>query len=863
MSWTPLQKKIFVLVVGLFSLVYVLTLFSVYSAAYNQAEREFNTRLNVGQNVFLNELTVTKANFDSNVETIAKDWALRSAVGQGVDGDSIVSIMANHSSRIDADAALIVDNEFRSVAGFSKDQRAIFQLENLDLQQQDKEMAWLTLLNDEVFLLSAEPILAPSRIGWLIMAKKLDADFLERIKHLISLDINLLVISDTKRVNPLSTMDSEKRGQYWLNKQSSEFSESTSLRQTKADIVQVDGEELIVLPFVLTTYGEYKFVLVLQDSFSESLKSFNTFLLELVPFFVVGVLLAIVGSYYIARSISRPVGRLLEAAKRIASGHYTEQIRVSEKSELSELATEFTHMQEAVMEREIKIKEQAEEIKQANKSKFEVVIANKQKQMAEEATRAKSRFLANVSHEIRTPLNALIGYSEMLSDQKASEDQQATAVKAINNSGRHLLSIVNDVLDVSKIEADKLELEHIDINLSELLNEVKSSMQGLAGEKGIKFALYMHYPLPAEFNSDPTRLRQILFNLCNNALKFTESGEVALSVYLNQIGRQLQFDIQDTGLGMTQDQQEKLFTAFSQADQSTSRKYGGTGLGLYICKELVELLGGHIQVSSEQGIGSTFSVFIPWEKAQNSDMLTDVPAPSLGQGKPQAAESDVPTLQGHILCADDNYDNRVLLEYLLGKTGAKLSFVENGKQAVESALSSPFDLILMDMQMPEMDGLEATSILKKAEFNQPIVMLTANVDEASKAQVYAAGADGHIGKPFDTQDFYRSVQDYLNKSDAHVSEGQTSPDFDMLVANYRTGLNNRLSRILTAYQQPDWDSLKHELHQLKGSAGNFGFSQLSELSAEIESHLHKNEHHLIDDKIATLESRITRAMTTH
>ncbi len=855
MSWTPLQKKIFVLVVGLFSIVFLLTLFSVYSAAYNQAEREFNTRLNVGQNVFLNELTVTKANFESNVETITKDWALRSAVGQGVDGDSIVSILSNHSSRIDADAALIVDNEFQSVALYSKDRQVVFQLENLNLQQQDKEMAWLSLVNDEVFLLSAEPILAPSKIGWLIMAKKLDADFLERIKNLISLDINLLVISDKKRVNPLSTMESEKRGQYWLNKQSSEFSADETNLQTKADIVQVDGEELIVLPFVLTTYGEYTFVLVLQDSFSESLKSFNTFLLELVPFFVVGILLAIVGSYYIARSISRPVGRLLEAAKRIASGHYTEQIRVSEKSELSELASEFTHMQEAVMEREIKIKEQAEEIKQANKSKFEVVIANKQKQMAEEATRAKSRFLANVSHEIRTPLNALIGYSEMLSDDKASEDQQATAVKAINNSGRHLLSIVNDVLDVSKIEADKLELEHIDINLSELLNEVKSSMQGLAAEKGIRFELYRHYPLPAEFNSDPTRLRQILFNLCNNALKFTDSGEVGLSVFLNQFGRQLQFDIRDTGLGMTQDQQQKLFSAFSQADQSTSRKYGGTGLGLYICKELVELLGGHISVSSEQGVGSTFSVFIPWEKANNTSMLNGEPTSEFQSSAHKTRESDIPCLSAKILCADDNQDNRVLLEYLLGKTGAELFFVENGKQAVESALANPFDLILMDMQMPEMDGLEATSILKKAGFSKPIVMLTANVDEASKAQVYAAGADGHIGKPFDTAVFYRSVQDYLDEPDLH--EGPNSSDFDALVANYKIGLKDRLTRILSAYKQPDWGSLKQELHQLKGSAGNFGFNQLSELSAEIEQHLSRNEYHLLEDKIAFLESSIT------
>lgn len=764
MSWTPLQKKIFVLVVGLFSLVYTLTLFSIYSAAYNQAEREFNTRLNVGRNVFLNELTVTKANFDSNVKTIAKDWALRSAIGKGVDQDSIISIMANHSGRIDADAALIVNNEYQQVAVYSGDQSTIFQPQRLNLADQDKQRAWLGLLNDEVYLVSAEPIMAPGQIGWLVMARKLDADFLERVKKLISLDINLLVVSDKKRVNPLSTMESEKRGQYWLSRQSTELSTSEQGQQTKADIVKVDQEELIVLPFVLTTYGENKFILVLQDSFSDSLKSFNTFLLELVPFFIIGILLAIVGSYYIARSITRPVGKLLDAAKRIASGHYTEKIRVSGKSELGELASEFTHMQEAVMERELKIKDQAEQIKQANRNKFELAIANKQKQMAEEATRTKSRFLANVSHEIRTPLNAMIGYSEMLNDENASQAQKNTATKAINSSGKHLLNIVNDVLDVSKIEADKLTLEYIDIDLIELIQEVKSQMQGQAEEKGIKFELYLHYPLPAAFNSDPTRLRQILFNLCNNALKFTDKGEVSLRVFLNQLGRQIQFDVRDTGMGMSQEQQSNLFTAFAQADQSTSRKYGGTGLGLYICKELVELLGGSIRVESEQDIGSTFSVFIPWHKAQDSDMLLAETKSTDDTQQESICQPDVPSFNAHILCADDNQDNRTLLAYLLDKTGARLTFVENGKQAIQAATEQDIDLILMDMQMPEMDGLEATTRLKQDGFEQPIVMLTANVDQASKALVYASGADGHIGKPFDTADFYACVQSYLNKS---------------------------------------------------------------------------------------------------
>ena len=196
---------------------------------------------------------------------------------------------------------------------------------------------------------------------------------------------------------------------------------------------------------------------------------------------------------------------------------------------------------------------------------------------------------------------------------------------------------MNDVLDVSKIEANKMALENISINLLELMEEVRSHMQGLAEEKGIRFELYVHYPIPAVFTSDPTRLRQILFNLCHNAVKFTDQGEVGLSVYFNQLGRQLQFDVRDTGVGMSPEQQNNLFGAFAQADQTTSRKFGGTGLGLYICKELADLLGGSISVDSQPGIGSTFSVFLPWQPSADRGRPHQSPSAHRRQRPPQRA----------------------------------------------------------------------------------------------------------------------------------------------------------------------------------------------------------------------------------
>lgn len=853
MNWTPLQKKIFVLVVSLFTLVYVLTLFSVYSVAYNQAEREFNRRLNIGRNVFLNEMTVARVHFDSNVETIAKDWALRSAVGQGVDPKSITSILANHGNRINAQTALVVDNDFVEIARYAGDTRLNFLPNALQTRDKDKPLPWINQVGDDVFLMSAAPIEAPKQIGWLIMGKKLNTSFLSRVKDLISLDINLIITTNTSIHAPLSSLQDNSSSQYWLAKNINDLDAYLG----KVDIIDANQEQLIVLPFGLFSGSNQTFIVVLQDSISASLTSFNRFLLELVPYFIVGVLLAILGSYYIARSITRPVGRLLEAAKRVASGHYTETIKVSEKSELSELALEFTHMQDAVMEREGKIKQQAEQIKLANKNKFEVAIANKQKQLAEEATKAKSQFLANVSHEIRTPLNALIGYSEMLEDPELPAKSYQGAVKAINNSGNHLLSIVNDVLDVSKIEANKIELEHLDIELQLLIDEVKSNMIGQAAKKGIEFDIEYQYPLPAFFNTDPTRLKQVLFNICNNAIKFTDQGQVTLKVSLDDSHQSLKFDVIDTGIGVTQDQQNKLFLAFSQADQTTSRKFGGSGLGLFICKQLTELMGGSIDISSKQGLGSTFTVKIPLIRADNQAMLLADTQHNVTYKTPSPI--NVPQLNGAILCADDNEDNRILVEYLLAKTGAQLTFVENGAEAIEACARNQFDLILMDMQMPELDGIEATRQLIAKGVKSPIVMLTANVDEASKTAVKNAGARGHIGKPFDTEQFYQTVLQFFDLTQA-IPGGESANDFNLLVKNYIQRLADQYQQLQRAKTNNDWTFIKESLHNLKGTAANYGLVEISQMALKVEESITLDDHSLINQQFDDLSHILKRVI---
>jgi signal transduction histidine kinase/ActR/RegA family two-component response regulator/HPt (histidine-containing phosphotransfer) domain-containing protein len=833
--WTPLQRKIFLLVASLFTLVFTLTLVSIYQAAYNQAEREFVARLKVGENVFINEVLTAKQHLDSSVETIAKDWALRSAIGQGEDTKSIRSVLFNHGKRINADVALVLDKEFMLIAQYGGEDITVDRslAQNLDDIQQNT--AWIAMVGNEPFMMSAEPVRAPATIGWLLMGKKLDLLFLNRIKKLISLNINFLVASDSENQILLSTQNNSLIIQQELQQIAGSFAGQGAA--TSSHIM--GSEDWVALPFIIFSNQEQHFVVVLQDSISAWLTTRDVFMLELLPFFIVGVLLALLGSFFIARSITRPVGRLLDAAKLVAGGSYSEPIQVAEKSELGELAREFVHMQSAVMEREQKIKDQAEEIRQTNTIKYQVEIAQQEQQLAASATEAKSRFLANVSHEIRTPLNSIIGYSEILSDDKASKQQKAKATQAVHNGGQYLLNIVNDVLDLSKIEAGKIQLHKTDTSLVSLLNEVTAYMAGFAREKNLTFDLQLNFPLPYEFNTDPTRLKQILLNLCNNAIKFTHQGHVVLHVHFDTFRRRFIFVISDTGPGMSDEQQLRLFTAFSQGNQSTNRKYGGTGLGLYISKQLTEMLGGHIKVTSQQAHGSQFAIYMPWVEANNKTMLTSQQQVDELVHTEIQPELIIPRLDAHILCVDDNEDNRQLVAYLVAKTGAELTLAENAKMAIELAENTAFDLVLMDMQMPEMDGLQATTLLKSQGFETPIVMLTANVDASSKNKVLAAGAQEHFAKPIDSQNFYEMLCRYLSDVGKSLVQPVIQPltEFEALVHNYKNSFALKLADFQQALDDNNWPQIKHLIHKLKGSAGSYGFSQLSDFALLVEQHI--------------------------
>ncbi|MHC4721255.1 MAG: ATP-binding protein, partial [Planctomycetota bacterium] len=400
----------------------------------------------------------------------------------------------------------------------------------------------------------------------------------------------------------------------------------------------------------------------------------------------------------------------------------------------------------------IKLMEQAQDAKteteQVNKQlQLSIERANVMARQACLASQSKSDFLANVSHEIRTPMNAVIGFSDLLAEENLTDEQRAH-VETIRQAAQDLLKLIGDILDFSKIEAGKLDTEIIDCSLGEILAGIESFMRPGATNKGLKFEIIQQTKLPATISTDPTRLRQCLINLVNNAVKFTEKGHVHLNVSVSgsKDEQQLRFDVEDTGIGIEADKLEHIFESFSQADAGTTRKFGGTGLGLAITKKLSELLGGSICVQSKPAKGSVFSLNIPLAgDIENQPLLTDYCLDNYLPGRCDTTQQQ--KLSGRVLVAEDDKTNQTLINLLLEKLALDITTVHDGAQAIEKATWGNFDLILMDMQMPNVNGFEATHSLRQKGISAPIIALTAYAMAQDAEKCKEAGCDDYLPKP--------------------------------------------------------------------------------------------------------------------
>jgi len=371
----------------------------------------------------------------------------------------------------------------------------------------------------------------------------------------------------------------------------------------------------------------------------------------------------------------------------------------------------------------------------------------------EAASREKSSFLANVSHEIRTPLTAILGYADELARDEVPADERREAARIIRRNGDFLLRILDDLLDLSRIEAGALETECVPFSPLELLHDVESTFAAAAREAGIALRTGVDGPIPETIQSDPTRVRQVLVNLVGNALKFTGEGEVDARMSVREDegdGPQLEFRVRDTGIGMTPEEIARIFRPFTQADSSTTRRFGGTGLGLTISERLVRQLGGRIDVTSEPERGSVFTFSVAAGDLTGVPRLDEAQARTRRSGVTKAESASLPPC--HLLLADDNSVNLRLVSRILERMGARITTATTGVEAIEAVLAAekrddPVDLVLMDLQMPELDGIGAVNRLRGDGWDGPIVALTGNALEDDRRRCLASGFDGFSTKP--------------------------------------------------------------------------------------------------------------------
>ena len=603
------------------------------------------------------------------------------------------------------------------------------------------------------------------------------------------------------------------------------------------------------------------------------------------------MIVAIALAGVLQRRISRPILDLAKAADRITEqGDYSLRVtppgedvtgrlyvafnQMLERVEVSDRALKSAHdeLEQRVADRTAEL---SQEIVERKRIQEDLVRA---KNTAERASRAKSDFLANMSHEIRTPLNAILGFADLLRrGAESSASERREYLETIHRSGRHLLSVINDILDLSKIEAGQLQIEHIECSPSQIIAEVISVLRVRAREKGLSLDYHWTGSVPETILTDPARLRQLLLNVVGNAIKFTEQGGVqVVAQIVNGDTPKLVVDVIDTGIGIPQHKLAQIFDPFCQADSSVTRRFGGTGLGLTICRRLARALGGGISVQSDAGKGSIFTIAV--DSGPIDSFFPDgMPAADVVRASSVGHELPQVSLAGRrILVADDGDSNRRLIQIVLTKAGAEVITVTNGREAVDAAMSQPPDLILMDMQMPVMDGYGAAGSLREQGLKIPIVALTAHAMKGDREKCLAAGCTGYLTKPIDLDHLAAAIALWLDEDgpppaadrsgtdsltiDAPIASSLPTddPDFRAIVAEFIGRFHEKLAEMNAALSASRYKELQALAHWLKGAGGTAGFAVLSAAAARVEEAIAENSPSLVRASLAELDGLAAR-----
>lgn len=549
--------------------------------------------------------------------------------------------------------------------------------------------------------------------------------------------------------------------------------------------------------------------------------------------------------WLLIRNVFEPIKQLTAAKTAVGRGDLSTLLEVTKQDELGDMFAAFNVMVRQLRvyrERERAYKQQLEDkvlrrTQDLARANDDLAAANQElilaRETAEQANRLKSVFLANMSHEIRTPLTAIIGFSEQ-AQTEADHDKRQNYLQRVLKSGDHLLGLINDILDLSKIEAEKLELLHEQFNCLALIDDVYQLTRSQSEAKGLACQLDLQFPLPLMLYNDVLRFRQVLLNLTSNAVKFTQRGKIIISVSFDAIKQQLSIKVKDTGIGMSAEELGRIFQPFVQADATVTRYFGGTGLGLCISKKLMQQMRGDIQVESVKGIGSCFEL-----KLDCTGQLTQLVDSFSKEAQASTHNTETSSMQQlHILVAEDNPDNQLLLQLMLEKANTSCVLVDNGHKAVERALVEDFDLIFMDMQMPLMGGEEATRLIRHAGIDTPIIAVTANVMTEDLERYKRAGCQSLLAKPVNHKELVTLLAEYTKQT---IAEGLSlddrlaqDPQMQALKRQFASQLPQLGEELMQYFNASRWRELAFAAHSLKGSAGSMGYPELTRLAGEIE-----------------------------
>ena len=730
-------------------------------------------------------IDVQTQRLSENAIILSSDFGFKKVIATQ-DHKTILSALDNLQQRIGADAAMLVSPnlQLRADTAHPNATGDFFAANIVKQAQKVGEANAIILINGNPYQMVVVPIMAPDVIGWLCVSFKISHMLVEELQQLTQADISLLQIWHPDQFSLLTSSLPDSMSQSLLTELT-----NTDWRRLDSVTLTLDKTRYLSSISSLATYEKFSIIAVLQKSLDKELIPFRKLQWYLLAIAVFSLLLALMGSLLVSRSVSRPVKKLLSGVRKVGKGQYNHRITVNSADEIGELGLAFNEM--------VIRKEQQEAMRLAKES-------------AETASQAKSDFLANMSHELRTPMNSILGYAQLLQRNDLPAQKQGKALQTIEQSGQHLLSLINEILDLSKIESGHLQLQPDTFNLRQMLDNIVETLQTRAESKGLS----LEHEFPPNTDQwlifDKKRLLQVLINLLTNAIKYTESGKVIFKVQM--IAEKYRFSVTDTGIGIEQQDLDDIFTSFHQLHK-TKNFVEGTGLGLAISEQLVQLLGGQLQVSSQVGKGSRF-----W-----FDL-------ALAQSKPnqrsEASSADnriIVALKGNrqkILITDDKADNRTLLIDMLSPFGFDCHEAIDGQNCIKQALCIKPNLILMDSRMPVMDGLETCQRIRATEKIKQIkiIIISANAYEQHRQQCLDAGANDFLDKPIQLQQLLQMIARYTGLETVYETH-KTKPllETDKLDKTFSYPSKTKLKRLLTSAEQGDIQDIRNQISELKQS----------------------------------------------